>query len=198
MIRSNMSMSRSITALLGCVVLTALSGNVAAQTANNMVANDASGLQVSVGKISKSGNDKVSVQLMLKNTAKQRVYLLVFGASRLATDTGQVGELPNNAEAVVGINSCSRDGDDARAYKNCLTEKGEDLNNYSYIEPGQFTTVSMTYRGINKLDVANSISFAFKAIARMSLSGEDPLSADSQKVSAPKTINVNLPMLPLK
>ena len=198
MIRSNMSMSRSITALLGCVVLTAFSGNVAAQTANNMEANDGSGLQVSVGKISKSGNDRVSVQLMLKNTAEQRGYLLVFGASRLATDTGQVGELPNNAEAVVGINSCTRDGDDARAYKNCLNGKGEDLNNYSYIEPGQFTTVSLTYGGISKLDVANSISFAFKAIARMALNGQDPLSADSQKTTPPKAINVNLPMLPLK
>ena len=162
------------------------------------------GLSASINSVGVDSNNRVTVQIVLQNNTKNRIYLMAFGSNKAATDNGAFGQLSNGDMS--GINSCNIYGgsEDSFSSNICLNDEhngfAKDLNKYSYIEPGEFIAISMRYGFNHPIADATTISFAFRAIARNATGDIDSLSeADAAKaIGRPHTVNINFPLIPLK
>ena len=155
--------------------------------------NRAADIIVSVNKITSDQNG-VAIQLAVQNDSKSRKYLMIFGSKDAILDSNSTGTLAN----VTGISRCPDASSDSDILRSCLQNNARDTNNYTYIEPGDFTTVIMYYH--ISTEGATSISFYFKSIVRTGPSEVDsPQDASVPKtISEPRTISINFPLIPLK
>jgi hypothetical protein len=153
-----------------------------------------SGLRASINRIN-TDNRGVSIQFVVENTTNVRQYVMLYGSFEASLDTGAVGR-----NEVTGLEFCdSWTNPDSATLSRCLEGKAKEINNFSYIEPGEFTTALFHYN-VNGSAAANTISFSFKAIVRTAVGDADQLGGGgtSKAAGAPRVVNINFPLIPLK
>jgi len=157
-------------------------------------------IAVSIYTIHRSAHTLV-IQLVIHNASKKRQYLLLYGSGKAALDTGAFGYLRDTA----GIGICSIYASnaykDSNVLQDCREKEAKNIDNYSYIEPGKYSSVSMVYRDFQgDVTGANTVSFSFMAIARSAQSGIDflPVADATKELSIPRVVNIDFSLTPLK
>jgi hypothetical protein len=152
------------------------------------------GLQVAINKIAVN-NQRIIVELIIKNATKNRIYVQMYGATQVATDNGVSGVV----EDVVGIPYCDLSEEITDNLSHCQQQNEQNINDYTYIEPGEFTTASLPMIMSGDLSSATAISFAFDAFVRSAPPNYDDLdpSDAAQQLSPPHLVMLNFPLVPL-
>lgn len=160
------------------------------------ISHESAGIEVALAEPPSVNNNKAVLTLVVKNTTQVRQYLMVFGSQQATADGG----LSADNMYVKGMPSCGQGaGTDAAAVQSCLNNT-KDLNDYTYLEPGDLATVELEYLFGDNVASSNWVSFAFKAIVRSAKASSTSLgsSEDEGSVSPPRIIIVNFPLTPLK
>lgn len=188
-------MFKTLVSWLCSIVLMCLGSSVWAQgTSIDPSSKETSGFKFVINGI-KTLRDRVVVQVVVQNTNKTRQYLIVYTRA-VALDSGAVGEIFD----ISGMAHCPGSWSSTEAaLKACREGIGRQLGDYTYIEPGDFASVSFTF-GNFRGDVATgrNISFNLIALARTGAPQQDPTAAVEEKsVSAPRVINANFALVPI-
>ena len=131
---------------------------------------------------------KIILQFTATNATTSRVYLR--NAQYEASEKALLGsgEQLGNYPSAAGIEQCSTD------VTGCVSNNyhGDDLNTYSYIEPGESLSFGFTYEASSPVSDDDTISFSVALIARFASPNGDPDKAGPMKV-----IRLNFPYTPL-
>ena len=147
------------------------------------------GLTVTISKVIVS-EKKVILQFIATNNTSARVYVRdVAGdeSQKAFLGTGEKLSWPS----LVGIESCP--GAAPACMRPDSSYNGNDLNVYSYIEPGEFTSFAFTYEADSPVSESDTISFSATLIARFSTVNGDPGQAGPMKV-----VRFNFPYVSFK
>ena len=161
-----------------------LSGAAAQSNAAPIKSAQSSGVTVAIARVAVSQR-KVTLQLIATNETKARVYLRdAWGeqSQRAFLGSGEQLSFPS----VIGIERC-----DAPVTQ-CSGPDGNDLNRYSYIEPGEFTAFGFTYESSSPVNENDTISLTAVLVARFTTPNGDP-----SQVGPLKAIRFNFPFVPL-
>jgi hypothetical protein len=157
-----------------------------AQTATAPIkSNQSSGVTVTISKVAVQQR-KIILQFVATNNTQARVYIrdAHFEQSQKAF-LGSGEQL--NWPTTVAIETC--DG----PVTQCLQPPNvNDLNRFSYMEPGDFTALGLTYEANSAVNESDTISFSVVVIARFATPNGDPAQA-----GPPKVIRFNFPYVPL-
>lgn len=173
--------------ITGAFLFCGLPAAVSAQTAQAPIkSNQSSGLTVTISKVSVQ-QKKIILQFIVTNNTHARVYLrnALFEQSQKGfLGSGEQLNWPSSA----AIEFC---GENVTI---CLRSPDtNDLNKYSYIEPGDFTAFGFTYSANSPVSESDTISFSVVMIARFASPDGDPAQA-----GPPQTLRFNFPYVPLK
>jgi hypothetical protein len=145
-----------------------------------------SNLTVLISKIIVNQNN-VSIQFVAKNDTKGRVYLrdALLDQSQYAF-LGSGAQL-NYPQSVVGINYCEGSVNQCNN-----SEDAANLNDYSYIDPGEDTGFMIVYRAPNPISTGDTISFCLVLVAKFASPTGDPT-----QPGGPQGVRFNFPFTPL-
>jgi hypothetical protein len=173
--------------ITGAFIICGSPNDAPAQTATAPIkSNQSSGVTVAISKVAVQQR-KIILQFVATNNTQARVYVrnARFEQSQKAF-LGSGEQL--NWPSTVAIESC--DG----PVTQCLQPPNvNDLNRYSYMEPGDFTAFGFTYEASSAVNESDTISFSVVVIARFATPNGDPAQA-----GPPKVIRFNFPYVSLK
>ena len=129
----------------------------------------ASGLTVSV-TMTLVQQQKVVLQFAVANDLSSRVYLRDADG-----DESQRARLGSGQQLFAPIMS-GLDGCASMFAVQCITQlaAAQDINRYSYIEPGKFISFSFTYQASAPVSESDTISFQIALVGRFASPGHDP------------------------
>lgn len=167
-------------AALGCSLVPLAAS---AQGAPPLMTASSSGLTANVVGVAYA-QGQVSVQVILKNTSNERIYI-----TDARTDGSQNAFLGSggilNSPFPNGIPFCNGD------YAGCAGNENEtNIAKFSYVDPGSIVGVSMQYAAQQKPSNPDTISFSITLIARFAKSDTDPSPDD---VGPPREITLPFP-----
>jgi hypothetical protein len=157
---------------------------------------ESSGIRVAINSMKIHG-PYIEIQFAIQNITKMRQYLIVYGPRDIATDSGSSG----NSTNITGIEHCPFYQQNSDGLKNCRDNVAKDINNFTYIEPGEFTTLNLQYQFTDQnYRYSNTVSFSLLMLARAASGDVDALSAAeaAKTIGAARVININFPLMPLK
>lgn len=145
-----------------------------------------------------SGAGGVSVRMTITNQTSRRAYLFAVGAQNAVLSNGASLYLRN----VAGVTYCSQDAgyDESRNITKCRSDpqKLENIDYYSYLDPGDSVTVSYIYSSIDMLQALppdTSISLSVDCIVRSGPTDDQRLGAEAsgEGIAAPHLVEVHVP-----
>ncbi len=141
------------------------------------------GLNLSISKIS-AGPQGIVIQVSMRNDTKARAYIvnLLGEDERALLGAGRTLQNPE----ITGLNRCTQNTN------SCSDRWAADLNNFSYIEPGEFTIFGLSYRPDGPLVSPDTISFSLAFLVRFEESDKG-----TNQATASKVVRFNFPSLPL-
>jgi hypothetical protein len=159
-----------------------------AQNSSPEVKSDASsGITATISKIIVN-QAKVNIQFVITNNTKGRVYI-----EDVSGDQNQLGFLGsgyqfNNHPQVLGLEQCTG------TVSECTSAESSenDIDNYSYIEPGEFLSCMFTYQADSPVSNNDTLSFSMVLMAKFSTPDTDPTQAGSVNI-----LRFNFPFVPL-
>jgi hypothetical protein len=190
------------------LILTAASGTFPAQTPTRTAqtaksAHTSEGLVFAINSI-RVNRAMLFIQYAVQNTTNVRQYIILFGSGQASTENGLFGSFSQLA----GISHClfraERDDVSLEQCKNGVNNTNggaANIENYTYIEPGDVAEASITYTfGGNEpaLQQAKSASFRLMAFARTASEKQDAFSDQGKTASPPRVVNINFAFVPLQ
>lgn len=167
-------------------------------------AHTSEGLVFAINNI-RVNQETLFIQYAVQNTTNLRQYIILFGSGQASTENGLFGSFSQ----MTGISHCAfRAERDDLALAQCKngvnnTNGGAaNIENYTYIEPGDIAEASISYsfRLMNEaaLQQAKTASFRLMAFARTASCNQDSLSDPAKTASQPRVVNINFAFLPLQ
>jgi hypothetical protein len=172
-------------------------------------AHGSEGLVFAINSI-RVNRESLFIQYAVQNTTNQRQYIILYGSGSASTDNGLFGRIRwvVGTPIVNGIAYCAMDsGDDSKALQDCRAGTGfnhngggSNIENFTYIEPGDIAEASMAYNfnDASALQQAKATSFKFMALVRTASSSQDALSDPGKTASPPRVVNINFAFVPLQ
>lgn len=154
------------------------------------------GIQGQIGAINTAEN-RVAVQVLLTNNNDSPVYIVLVGGFDAALSNGGLGRIWKTSGPVY----CHMYQEEPGSIENCLKNKSDDINYYSYIAPHEALSTTIVYefdqypRDKFPIKSGMTISFSVKLMTRFSL-GKEGL-ASVQKPTPPRILNLNFAAIPL-
>ncbi len=191
-----------IVLLLACSTAPAQAQGTApapAVTSTKPISKSSEGIRATIVGIN-IGDKSIIIQLAIANETKNRQHVFLVGNHRGALSTGDFLTVRD----VVGIGFCTNNvSSDEDNVKLCLEQKSKDMDFYSYIEPGEYTTISLRFEPSNqplKINQGNTFSFVVKFVVRRGPTESEALQekAEGKTIGPPHVVTLNFPMIPLK
>ncbi|MBE7210975.1 MAG: hypothetical protein INR65_08140 [Gluconacetobacter diazotrophicus] len=157
-----------------------------------------SGLDASIGIINLPQAGEIEVPLSLTNSTKQRMYLFITGDNRATLSDGHSLRL----KEVVGVTYCKLLYPPEKVAQLCMEQHGNDVNYYSYIEPGDSSHISFQYSMDHVpqgYTASGAINFRAIAIIRNAFAVPNSLEvrANPGNITPPQVVILNFPAWPL-
>jgi hypothetical protein len=159
----------------------------AQNNATPIASSETSGVTVSIPKVSVD-QKKIILQFTITNKREARIYVRDAAFERSQRGFLGSGEHFNQTPEISGIEICP-----AEMSACVLPTWANDLNAYSYIEPGKSTAFAITYLASANVSEGDTVSFSIPLIARASTSKTDVAQA-----GPPNPLRFNFPYVPLK
>lgn len=159
------------------------------------------GLQIALNKIAvikhQFGDEDISVQFILKNVTDTRMYFFIAPTSAATTNSGYRLKLVEYTN--VAICPINYDITHTEYLKKCSREFSKDIENFTFLEPGDVLAGAIKYRGSRFVDQTNDISFSINAFVRSTPKDVDPLSMlDPNKTIPPsRIVGFQFPLIPI-
>lgn len=148
------------------------------------------GIEASVSAvIFKASRRALNIQLLLKNTRPEGIYLALVADPSSSGTTVQTsdGEVYTTAAGVVGFPYCNDP-----MTEHCIDQMTYDR--YIYIEPGQSAPLGLNVFDAYQPSVPETISFSLKFVIRPAAGPTDALSTPG-KMGPPAVVTLNLPLV---
>lgn len=176
-----------------------------AQTTGGKASRTSDGLQFAINRVNIDQQGSLTIQYAVENTTKSRQYLMLFGATSAALDSGETGNADNSK--ISGLSHCffysSGDADSLIGCKNAnngsnSNRGGTNLENYTYIEPGELAQASISYMmGFGHGQSAKTASFTFKALLVTAPVDSPEIEDPSKAIQHARIVNINFPFVPI-
>ena len=139
---------------------------------------ESSGIRIAINSLN-IRDRYLTIQMAVQNITKSRQYVLIYGSRKAASDTGVFGQF----QELSGINSCDFRADDSDALHTCRDGKAKNIDDFTYIEPCEFTTATIQYffNDNSFSSSARTVSFAIDLLARAARADVDSLSDAHQR-----------------
>lgn len=165
--------------------------------AQKIKVSQASGVQISLSMVNAQNDERIAVQYILKNVSSTRLYIMVAPTCQASTDVGIYMGLIEQT----GVSVCPTDCRETyTAYlKRCANDAGKEIDNYTYLESGDYLAASIIYGGgFYSATKSKTISFALSVLTRKAPENIDPLNLlDANKAIPPAVITtVQFPLIP--